>query len=319
MPFDVSYIVAAHDAQDTIRATIESALAQTDVTVEVVVVDDASSDGTAEAARASGDDRVRVVVLERNLGPGGARNVGLDLATGEWVGVLDADDTITPGRSRAMVGRAQAAGADVVVDNIEIIDVAAGTTRLMYTADAFRRPASLTLADYVDGNIMLDRSVPYAYGYLQPLVRRSLLEREGLRYDEDLRIGEDFYFFAAALAHSGPFVTEPSAGYRYLVREGSTSSRLHLDSARKMRAADDEFRARHDLDPEALAALARRSASLDEAIDFLELREGVHRRDLTGAARIVLRRPAVVRHLRIPLEAKLTRLRRRSGGGPAEG
>ncbi len=73
-------------------------MAQRDVSVEVVVVDDTSRDRTLEVARSYPQDIVRVVALPANSGPGGARNAGLELARGRWVAVLDSDDTVYPGR-----------------------------------------------------------------------------------------------------------------------------------------------------------------------------------------------------------------------------
>ena len=100
---DVSFVIAAYNAEPTLSRAIDSALAQRGVSVEVVVVDDCSTDGTLVLARAYTDPRVRVIALERNSGPGGARNAGLDAAQGRWVAVLDSDDTVRPERLAAMI------------------------------------------------------------------------------------------------------------------------------------------------------------------------------------------------------------------------
>ncbi|TIL77371.1 MAG: glycosyltransferase family 2 protein, partial [Mesorhizobium sp.] len=82
----------------TIERAIASAIAQRGVSVEVIVVDDQSRDRTLDLAQSYPEDIVRVVALEQNRGPGGARNVGLELARGRWVAVLDSDDAVYPGR-----------------------------------------------------------------------------------------------------------------------------------------------------------------------------------------------------------------------------
>ena len=71
--------------------------------MEVIVVDDCSSDRTVSIAAGFPTDRVRVLALTENHGPGAARNAGLAAARGEWVAVLDADDTMLPGRLAAMI------------------------------------------------------------------------------------------------------------------------------------------------------------------------------------------------------------------------
>ena len=75
---DVTFVIAAYNAEATLDRAIASAIAQRDVTVEVIVVDDKSSDMTLDVARSFPEDVVRVVALGQNRGPGGARNAGLD-------------------------------------------------------------------------------------------------------------------------------------------------------------------------------------------------------------------------------------------------
>ena len=75
---DVSFVIAAFNAEASLARAVQSALDQRDVTVEVIVVDDCSSDRTVDSRpRLSRPDSVRVVALERNSGPGGARNAGV--------------------------------------------------------------------------------------------------------------------------------------------------------------------------------------------------------------------------------------------------
>lgn len=97
----VSVIMAAYNADSFIAAAIASVLAQTRQHFEVVVVDDASTDGTAAIVRrlADWDARIRLEILPRNSGrPAVPRNRGLRLAAGDLVAFLDADDVWRPGR-----------------------------------------------------------------------------------------------------------------------------------------------------------------------------------------------------------------------------
>ena len=59
--------------------------------------------------------------LPANRGPGGARNAGLDLARGRWIAVLDSDDAVFPERIAAMIARAEKAGAEIAVDNLQVV------------------------------------------------------------------------------------------------------------------------------------------------------------------------------------------------------
>jgi glycosyltransferase involved in cell wall biosynthesis len=100
----VSVIVAAHEAAETLPATLASVAAQTFSDWEVVVCDDASTDATGDAARAALGERVTVVRNEVAQGPGGARNAAVAAATGELLATLDADDLWLPDFLETQVG-----------------------------------------------------------------------------------------------------------------------------------------------------------------------------------------------------------------------
>lgn len=115
----VSVIMAAYNASDTIEASIRSALDQTYADVEVIVIDDRSSDGTYELVKGLGDPRIKVQRQPVNGGPGPARNRALDLCTGRWITFLDADDLYHPERLERLVAIAEKHGeAHVYGDDI---------------------------------------------------------------------------------------------------------------------------------------------------------------------------------------------------------
>ncbi len=103
-PHGVTVVVAAYNAESSIADAVASALAEATV-AECVVVDDASTDGTRERARAAASQDPRVVVIERPVrgGPSRARNQGLAVATGSLVCFLDADDVLAAGGLRDLV------------------------------------------------------------------------------------------------------------------------------------------------------------------------------------------------------------------------
>lgn len=96
----VSVLVAAHAAEATLATALASLTAQSWRALEIIVIDDASPDGTAAVAAgmAARDPRIRLVRLPANLGAYGARNAGLAAATGTWVTLHDADDWAHPER-----------------------------------------------------------------------------------------------------------------------------------------------------------------------------------------------------------------------------
>jgi glycosyltransferase involved in cell wall biosynthesis len=95
---EISVVLATYNRAASLRRAIASALAQQGARFELIVVDDASTDGTRDYLATLADPRVRVVLAERNLGPSGARNLGLNAARAEIVAFLDSDDSYRPGR-----------------------------------------------------------------------------------------------------------------------------------------------------------------------------------------------------------------------------
>ncbi|MBP8912191.1 MAG: glycosyltransferase family 2 protein [Phycisphaerae bacterium] len=96
----VTVVIPAYNAQDTLHRAIFSVLAQTSLPREIIVVDDSSEDATAACAEAFRDRgravRIEVVRLPTNRGPAAARNAGWDLASGDHIAFLDADDSWHP-------------------------------------------------------------------------------------------------------------------------------------------------------------------------------------------------------------------------------
>jgi glycosyltransferase involved in cell wall biosynthesis len=94
---DISVVLATYNRRASLPRAIESVLAQ-DAAFELIVVDDASTDDTAAYLATLDDPRISVIAAARNLGPGGARNLGLEAARAEFVAFLDSDDAYLPGR-----------------------------------------------------------------------------------------------------------------------------------------------------------------------------------------------------------------------------
>jgi glycosyltransferase involved in cell wall biosynthesis len=110
---DISIVLATYDRRQSLQRAIASVLAQGDVQFELIVVDDASRDGTADYLATLSDPRIRTVTAERNGGPGAARNFGLKAARAGIVAFLDSDDAYLPNRLAAPIA-AFAADASVV-------------------------------------------------------------------------------------------------------------------------------------------------------------------------------------------------------------
>ncbi|MGW3635838.1 glycosyltransferase [Streptomyces sp. NPDC005122] len=188
----VSVIITGYNAMPYVTRSVTSVAEQTigQDALEVLAVDDGSTDGTGEELeRLAGEfpGLVRVVHQENSGGPAAPRNAGLDLARGKFVFFLDADDHLGPEALERMVAMAEENGTDVVLGKM----VGVGGRGL---------PLSMFGRDQPRTDVFTSR----VYWALNPLklFRRDLVERHGLRFPTDLPVGEDQPFVAWAYLHA---------------------------------------------------------------------------------------------------------------------
>lgn len=302
MPVTVSIVIAAYKAEACVAAAIRSALDQRDVDVEVIVVDDASPDDTAAAARAVADPRVTVLRLETNGGPGAARNAALAVARGIWIAVLDSDDLMEPDRLARLIAAGD--GADILADNLRVVP-ARGGSHLHIPESLDGGIETIDLARYATENVMF--RARHAYGYLKPLFRRAFLETHALRYDPGLRIGEDYMIVAECLARGAIFRRVRMAGYLYQTHDQSISHRLSPDQAMAMEAASRAFGSRHGpaLSPAARRAVTAHGNALADAAAFTRMVESLKARRIGTFVRETIRSPRALALMRMPIMARL--------------
>jgi succinoglycan biosynthesis protein ExoO len=237
-----------------------------------------------------------------NRGPGGARNAGIEVARGRWIAVLDSDDEILPQRTAAMIASAGRMGAQIVVDNLQVV-TPGKPIEVMFQQRELQKREMLTLSSFIDSNVLF-RST-FNFGYMKPMFERAFLTRLNLRFHEGLRIGEDYLLLASALASGGRCAIEPSVGYVYHIREGSISRVLEPHHVRAMIEADRSFVANYPLDALSAAAQMRRNRSLVEAGAFLSLVDAIKKKSVFDCLRIAIAHPAAVRHLKMPIAARM--------------
>ncbi|MFF0201285.1 glycosyltransferase family 2 protein [Streptomyces sp. NPDC005017] len=183
----VTVVIGAYDALPYLTRCLKSVAEQSlgEHTLECLAVDDGSNDGTGKELdrfAAEHPDFVRVVHQQNSGGPSAPRNVGIDLARGRYVFFLDADDHLGPHALRRMIDMAERNGSDVVLG--KYVGVGCDVPRSMFEAD----------------QEVVDLATSRVWYSLTPhkLFRRSFLLERGLRFDEDIRIGEDRIFVTKA-------------------------------------------------------------------------------------------------------------------------
>jgi len=211
----VSVIMPTYNAAHFLPRAIESVCAQTLTDWELIVVDDGSTDGTVEVIRDYlTDPRIRFLQNPQNMGPSHARNRALDVATGQWIALLDADDWYEPQRLEKMVGTAEAFKVGIVYDLLRWVDATTGEERRIFFSSRCAPPSS-----------PIRVSVEEAFRWhlvLKPLMCRNLIAQHQIRYDPFIRVGEDYLFQMQVFLKCGEGAVVPEALYNYRLHRGST-------------------------------------------------------------------------------------------------
>jgi glycosyltransferase involved in cell wall biosynthesis len=217
---DVSVVIPTQNRSTWLRQSLRSALAQIDVTIEVVVVDDGSQDDTEAVVRNMGDDRVALVRHQRSRGLSSSRNDGADRATGGWIAFIDDDDLWSPRKLALQRSAAEDAGRDwVYAGSVNIDD----SLRVL----GGRPPPS---PDEVMRVIRRNNVVPGSASSVA--IRRETFERIG-RFDAGLASSEDWDMWLRLAAHGPPaWVPEPLVGLRLHASNMSFDVRAVLQAVR---------------------------------------------------------------------------------------
>ena len=207
----VSVVIPAFEARPWVEDTIDSVLAQTHPRVEIIVVDDGSTDGTGTFVRERYGADV-ACIRQENAGLAAARNAGLEVASGRYVQFLDADDLLLPQKiARHVEILEENPGADVVYCDFEYVNAdgshAAHELRPFFRAGRILRP-------------LLRRNFIVAHA---PLSRLSALREVG-GFDEHLRACEDYDLWLRLAADGRTFLFDDEVRVLYRRRSDSMSA-----------------------------------------------------------------------------------------------
>jgi succinoglycan biosynthesis protein ExoU len=271
----VAVIITARDAAATVAKAVASALAQLEAR-EVVLVDDGSRDATAAVAASvdDGSGRLKIIRLDENRGPSHGRNVAIAASSAPFLCILDADDFMTPGRLGRLFDRG-GEDWDLLADDLLFCDgpdEARVFDRLLPPGSA--TPRDLTLSAFALGNLPRRDRPRRELGFLKPLIRRAFVEWHGIRYDERLRLGEDFVFYASCLIVGARFRLVESCGYCAVQYANSLSGRHRTEDIARFYEAQGEIAreaARRGLDADELGLCLRATRdnlALRRALDW---------------------------------------------------
>lgn len=216
MPY-VSIIIPVYNAGPYIEACMASLVAQTLDNIEVLLVDDHGRDDSMELARRfveahPSGKAFRFLTTPHNMGPGPARNVGIEAAQGEYVAFVDSDDVVEPGFCELLYREAKQYDADLTYCQAQLVK--------RDEVLPMRNP--LVKNGPFDGEQRRFFLTHYTTLFVSFLYRRSLLNEYGIRFPST-RSAEDSYFLTCSLLAATRIACVDKSLYHYLVHDESLS------------------------------------------------------------------------------------------------
>jgi glycosyltransferase involved in cell wall biosynthesis len=304
----ISIIMPCYNAAAFIEGALASLQAQTHKDWECLVVDDCSSDYSLQVVEtiAKTDPRFRLLRLSVNQGPGGARNVGLSAARGDWITLLDADDLYQPDRLRYLLSVAQRFSADLVFDNLHIFDADPQKADELAFALSPGEIVAYSAERYFEDSAKFGRLLDP--GYMKPMIRRSVIEATGLRYDSQFRTGEDFLFCALLFADGVKAYGTGWSGYLYRRHQASISFSGGANMRGQAQVCEEIIQIKgKQLSERSRRAIRRRQRHFARAADLNVVATAVRQRRYSAAAEAIVRRPRTLLTWAATLKGRLLR------------
>lgn len=232
----ISVIIPVYNSIRYLRKCVESVMEQSYENLEIICIDDGSTDGAGALLDELKDRDSRLVVIhDKNHGESHARNRGLSLASGEYIAFVDCDDWIDSGMYELLITQAVKYAADIsacswykeiltIEDAVELWSSEEVRNKKKVEKSCFEREE---LARYV-----YERDAYRGFSYMwNKLYRREALYREGkmLRFPEDIRLGGDVIFLGEAVLNAGRACYTEEAMYHYRIRPSSASHSENLE------------------------------------------------------------------------------------------
>lgn len=224
MKVEISVIVPIYNASLYLDKCIRSILNQNNENFEVLLIDDGSTDSSGDICDkfARIDNRIKVI-HKVNGGVSSARNVGLNMAIGDWVAFVDSDDIVSP---------------DYLTIPTDMIDSDIIEKEYIVTGKNGCYRHKICKEETII--VSKDQDIPYKryFRKCQFALWNRLYSRRvvaNLKFDESLKIGEDLVFFLSMLSGVRKYSYTSLGYYNYFIREGSAMSFSKIDSQKRIK------------------------------------------------------------------------------------
>ncbi len=220
----ISVIIPVYNREKHIKKCLEIITNQSYRNLEIIVVDDGSSDSSVDIIEAFTDQRVSLIKHLKNKGLAGARNTGIDNAKGKYIHFMDDDDEINPTFYENLLKVSEAHNADISACGM-IHQKAKGKTQIFKKIKVHNSLNKRLTATYVG-----------KWGYVvRYLFKLEFLKQNNLRFEEG-KVIEDLPFSFQAVFYANKLVTVPNAEYLYVYNTVSIMNSDTKEAKTKRRA-----------------------------------------------------------------------------------
>lgn len=225
----VSVIVPAYNAENYINICVQSILSQTYTDFELILVNDGSKDSTSAICHRLAEQDSRITVIDQeNGGASSAKNTGLNVAKGNYIEFVDADDTLDATYMEQLLRGTKEDEADLCVGNVAFV-VLDKAEHILSRPSPKIHEGMFTLKEYLSH---YKEYMPHAIvgAPWNKLFRRQIIEAHNLRFDETTKNNEDTWFNLAYLRHCKKVFVSASPFYHYIDHQNGSASRRYIDN-----------------------------------------------------------------------------------------
>lgn len=280
----VSVIITTFNVENYIYQAIQSVIDQTYKNIEIVIVDDCSTDQTVKIIKKMNIPNLVLRINNENKGPSYSRNKAISLASGEWIAILDGDDWWDKERIEMCMKCLCETHVDIVCDNI------------LYIMDGQKQPyldlfKEKRISCKFPGELTIEDYIVHDLGIVQPIIRKEFLLFNDIKYFDEYKYGEDFLFLLDCLLKGNMYVLSKSY-YYYRKREGSL---VHKRTKLYKGVLDSTLnyieQRKNELTPRIVELLKERSIYIERLLKLSLMRDSLKSKNLLFIIRELIEDP----------------------------
>lgn len=226
----ISIIIPIYNASKYIERCLKSIIEQTHKTIEIILVDDGSTDDSIDITKEflKSDERIKII-QKKNSGVSDSRNLGIDNAQGEWICFVDSDDYIEKDYVETLYNHAIKTEVDIVFSGIRVINGSKVTLKTNNCGTEILENANIkdVMRSLIDNCTLEDSNIDLqVLGYpFAKLLKKSIVK--DIRFERQISIREDALFNMDILDNAHRILFIEYSGYNYIIHSNSAMEKFH--------------------------------------------------------------------------------------------